>query len=172
MNKKRLLKLADFLDELPRKLFDFGTVATVGEEGLTPAQALKAGPKCGTVGCAMGWAPVVFPRILKYAKVNEVYPNETWYDEDLKQLYIALRDESGLDPGTESYRKNDYSLIASKVFDIPESEAQALFTPGDTDWEIPALMNELPETATPKQVAKRIRRYVKQTEKEQELATV
>jgi len=168
MNKKRLLKLADFLEELPRKLFDFGTIAHA-EKGLTPKQALKAGPKCGTVGCAMGWAPVVFPRLLKYTKVNEVHPDEIWNTEDLKQLYIELRDPSLI---KSAYDRNSYTIIASIVFDISQDEALALFTPDIHDWNVPALNETLPENATPKQVAKRIRRYVKDKEKEQELATV
>lgn len=48
LGKERLLKLADFLDELPEKNFNFGTVRRVSYE-------------CGTVGCAVGWLPEVFP---------------------------------------------------------------------------------------------------------------
>lgn len=45
MREDRLLKLAGFLDTLPRKKFDFGEVMN----------------NCGTCGCACGWIPTVFP---------------------------------------------------------------------------------------------------------------
>jgi len=160
MNKKRLLKLADFLDELPRKLFDFGTVA-YAEKGLTPKQALKAGPKCGTVGCAMGWAPVVFPRLLKYVKETDIDPTDQFADPT--QIFIELRDKSAI---LDEWTQHDYSTIASEIFDIPNDDANALFTPDYTSFNsVPALETGLSDKATPKQVAKRIRRYVKETEK-------
>lgn len=49
MKKQRLLKLAAFLDKLPPKQFDLGTYVKSTENG------------CGTVCCAIGWCPKVFP---------------------------------------------------------------------------------------------------------------
>jgi hypothetical protein len=52
MNKERLLKLADFLDTVPRKSFDMRDwVAQRGEE-FNPEEP----GSCGFAGCAMGWA--------------------------------------------------------------------------------------------------------------------
>lgn len=42
VHKKRLLKLADFLDKLPNKKFNYGF--WLSDSG------------CGTVGCSLGWA--------------------------------------------------------------------------------------------------------------------
>ena len=42
--------MADFLDKLPKKKFNFRRVVTQYEDG------------CGTVCCAIGWLPKVFPR--------------------------------------------------------------------------------------------------------------
>lgn len=47
----RLEKLAAFLDKLPKKRFDFNT--------------MREERDCGTVACAIGWMPEVFPRLVK-----------------------------------------------------------------------------------------------------------
>lgn len=52
MNKKRLLKLADFLETVPRKRFDMQT--WVGDEWKG-----KEDLSCGTSACAMGWATTI-----------------------------------------------------------------------------------------------------------------
>ncbi len=71
MNAKRLLKLADFLDKLPRAKFDFGVIAM--QDGKPMLEALKAGKeRCGTVACAIGWMPAVFPRSLRWTERPEV----------------------------------------------------------------------------------------------------
>lgn len=51
--KRRLLKLANFLDKLPPHRFDFRTWAGYNWKG-------KADLSCGTSACAMGWA-TTFP---------------------------------------------------------------------------------------------------------------
>lgn len=45
----RLEKMIKFLEELPPKKFDFGTVVRSRDEN-----------DCGTVCCAMGWTPEIF----------------------------------------------------------------------------------------------------------------
>ena len=47
--KKRLLKLADFLQKLPPKRFDYGDWVGEDWEG-------KPDLSCGTTACALGWA--------------------------------------------------------------------------------------------------------------------
>jgi hypothetical protein len=58
MNKtyfKRLEKLADFLDKLPREKFNFADlVSEIDKKG------------CGTVCCAIGWTPKVLPHLVKF----------------------------------------------------------------------------------------------------------
>src|SRR4051812_45220996 len=63
----RLVRLADFLDALPKQKFDFATV--VSEGGKPMMEALKAGKtECGTVACAIGWMPAAFPRDVKWSR--------------------------------------------------------------------------------------------------------
>lgn len=52
----RLNKLAAFLDKLPKTHFNFSTVCELYKPNRTNL--------CGTVGCAMGWAPHVFPKVI------------------------------------------------------------------------------------------------------------
>lgn len=51
VHAKRLLKLADFLEKLPRKRFDYATWVGDTWDG-TPLQS----ESCGTTACALGWA--------------------------------------------------------------------------------------------------------------------
>lgn len=53
INKKRLLKLADFLEhKVKSSWFDLHSFATGGFRER----------KCGSTACALGWAPTCFPR--------------------------------------------------------------------------------------------------------------
>lgn len=52
MNKKRLLKLADLLDHIPKKSFD---MSEWKKSEPTKPEGKKLG-ECGFAGCAMGWA--------------------------------------------------------------------------------------------------------------------
>lgn len=52
MNKKRLLKLADFLETIPRKVFNIDRWETRPQ---TKPEGEKPG-ECGFAGCAVGWA--------------------------------------------------------------------------------------------------------------------
>lgn len=132
MNAKRLLKLADFLDTLPLAKFDFGVIAQ--QEGKPMRAALRAGKtRCGTVGCAIGWMPAVFPRGLRWDERRyKSYPD------------VVLRS----DPDCIDF------AAAATWFGITRSAAEQLFTPG-------AGYSGLPENATPKQVARHIRKWVR-----------
>lgn len=62
------MKLADFLDNLPPAKFDLSCIVNVDDETnqqLTKSYAFKEGA-CESVGCAIGWCPVVFPRSCQY----------------------------------------------------------------------------------------------------------
>lgn len=52
MNKRRLLKLADFLETVPAKKFDLGTWV----QSMPTKPEAKVEGSCGFAGCAMGWA--------------------------------------------------------------------------------------------------------------------
>ena len=56
MNKKNLLKLADFLEKLPQENFD---MAYRRWDGKKEVHFYKSSDNCGTIGDVMGWAPFV-----------------------------------------------------------------------------------------------------------------
>lgn len=130
---KRMLKLCDFLDELPRTKFDFSIV--------------REERKCGTVGCAMGWTPTVFPRLVKA---------DSYVAGDRRKMDVVMRNGNSL---------ADYIAVAVELFGISEIEASALFSPDEALYSDNApfkkVLPPLPWTATPKQVSKRLRRFLK-----------
>lgn len=130
MNAARLLKLAAFLHQLPPQKFDFSEVAFQDEKPML--EALKARKEdCGTVACAMGWCPAVFPKDI------------TWKNKDQGgQLHVSLIKS----PWTEDFE------MAEKFFELSELEAGYLFKP---------FASHLDDEATAKEVAKLIRDFVK-----------
>jgi hypothetical protein len=138
MNAKRLLKLADFLDRMPREKFDFAQI--VEQRGLPMRKALQAGKtRCGTVGCAIGWMPAAFPRGLRWAGNSDVFPD-----------VVLRRDES----------LTDFDA-AVEWFGITRAEADVLFVPGAKRWGYSGLR----ETASAKDVARHIRQWVRAQQK-------
>ncbi len=127
MNIRRLNKLADFLDKLSAPKFNFENVIS----------AYDGFKECGTVCCAVGWMPVVFPRLVKWDKTNiGIFTVCLKKDED-----IYYFDE-----------------VAAEIFDITRDEALELFSPGQSrPW---IRMSSLGPKATPKQVANSIRRFI------------
>ena len=137
MNKERLIKLADFLDTLKPVQFNFRYV-------------WENGP-CGSVGCAMGWAPNVFPEILERSKFGNFV-----FKEDKKEEYIYSIDDY------------TYSAAAERLFDISHNEGYMLFTPFEELLEERYVTTSgLPwggspeRNATPQEVANSIRDFVK-----------
>lgn len=56
-HKKRLLKLADFLENLPRENFDLDTWWSPAQSHVNNFTKFKKNPHfCGTTACAAGWA--------------------------------------------------------------------------------------------------------------------
>lgn len=132
MNTKQLLKLADFLDTLPRQKFDFAVVAH--QHGKPMRAALKAGKTaCGTVACALGWTPAVWPRALR------------WHPH--KSIVLEIRFKDGMQLSTFD--------TAALWFDITREATEYLFDPSvNSLWR-----------ATPKRVARHIRRWVRKQQK-------
>lgn len=138
MYAKRLLKLADFLQTLPRQKFDFSQIAHQGEKPMM--QALKARKEsCGSVACAIGWMPAVWPKLLLWAPNS---PNSC-------ELSVLMRGDNTGDTNFD---------IAQRFFNIDYDESMALFYPG---WRV----NTPDYNATPEQVAAHIRRFVKAKQK-------
>ncbi len=144
INFKRLLKLADFLDKLPRSHFNFREI--ILEVPKTKEVA------CGTVGCAIGWCPTVFPRLCKAFKPRGImlYKDQSIVRAIGHSIAVPKRFFGGI-YGT-------HAVAAYHLFGIPPNDAQSLFTPNMMS---PADDGILSAEATPKQVAKRIRTYVK-----------
>lgn len=106
MNKKRLLKLADFLHQLPPQKFDYRFVARVGEKPMLKALRDRKG-HCGTTACAVGWMPAAFPRLVRWSDHHDVF---------LK--------------GDKRCTGDGNLHAAAHVFDITYYESRYLFLPG------------------------------------------
>lgn len=127
MNTERLLKLASFLRKLPPERFDFGKIVQ------------HETPRCGTIGCAIGWTPAVFPDLVEWTKdwseVSWTYP---------------LTLISGCDA--------DYDEVAQELFEMGEDDALNLFTPRK---QSRIGLDNLDHDATPSQVADLIEEYIR-----------
>lgn len=136
VSRARLLKLADFLEKLPRKRFDYGRWVGVDWDG-------KPDLSCGTTACALGWATTI---------------------PSFRRLGLRLRKLGGTvsvvelenDDGQETH----WSAAAMNVFGLDANEAFYLFLPG---FGLAGMKYHSPRhDATAKQVAKHIRRFVKE----------
>ena len=137
MNKKRLLKLADFIEKLEKKKLNMRTLVcprTQFAQALREFQVGSSGSKmdrfhCNGAACAMGWTPAVFPRLVE------------WTPSDRPFMHIRGK---GKNKGLWNCN------LMAKIFDIPiEDAGYYIFSSGE------------PLYHTPKQVARGIREYVK-----------
>lgn len=126
--RKRLLFLADFLEQLPKKNFNYGEWYKKDH--------------CGTTGCALGWAATL-PRF--------------------KKLGLHLHKDKYY--GRMPVCKGEYREYAAMgIFGLTAGEAEYLFVPMnsrnssavDTTYGL-----GLPSKATPKQMAKFLRKFTK-----------
>lgn len=108
MRKDRLLKLADFLDKLPRKKFDFGCVIN----GPSPTRKTM---DCGSVACGIGWTPAVFPRLVEGYKIAKE-------EDGLQHWDVRVK--------ANPRKFNTYFKTAAHLFGLDNDTAYALFTPG------------------------------------------
>lgn len=120
INAKRLLKLADYLETVPRKNFDMGFFYSETPES-----------PCGFAGCAMGWAAH-----------GKLFRGLRW---DWEARTIKYHDVSG-----------GFST-AIEIFNLSEADAYFLFD------EQHGGRNR--NYDTPKIVANRIRKFVRENEK-------
>lgn len=133
LRKGRLYKLAAFLDSLSKRSFKFSRVVDRSNED-------RDGNICGTVCCAVGWLPKLFPSHWEWIS------NTVEITADLRK-------------NTDS---PDWVDSASKFFGITYLQSMCLFSPGcKRDWA-PGM---LAYNATPKQVADSIRQFVKWKER-------
>lgn len=119
VGNRRLLKLADFLDKLPRKRFTYDR--WVAEDWTEKS--------CGTAGCALGWAASM---------------------PAFQRLGLSISDVYGL-PAPAFNDGLQGPMAAARAIFGEEQAVIDLFVPS-TDAE---------EKATPKYVARKIRKFVK-----------
>lgn len=129
MNKDKLLQLAVFLDKLPAEKFHFDQVVTEFDENSPDGM-------CGSVCCAMGRCPVLFPEEVQWS--GSKCPGD------------ALIDMTTGD-------SKDYLDIAMTMFGIEEYQAEALFSPGE---QLLADLPRLWKDVTSKEVASNIRLFI------------
>ena len=70
----RLNKLADFIKSKPMKMFDL--------------HKIDPNEKCGTAGCILGWASVLYP---KGGKIKNPFRNHQMNHEDVHNLMWATK---------------------------------------------------------------------------------
>lgn len=139
MRADRLLKLADFLETVPRKAFDISSWQArpaSRPEGDVPGE-------CGFAGCAIGWA--VHIGIAPELRFAEIKVHETtWYE--LRYLE---------DDEITSF------CAAAKAMDLRRPQAEYLFDPEAYNDSDPDDDDNEAVDVTPKMVADRIRKFVK-----------
>jgi hypothetical protein len=139
--KKRLLKLADFLDELPPKRFDFTQWVDEDWKG-------KPDLSCGTKACALGWATTIpsFRRLgMNLGHHIDVYGGVV--------NYVRLGGSRDLCDGPFKAAKKVFGLATYEEFEflfVPDSACEL----GDREYYNSG------GGAKPKTVAKDIRRFV------------
>lgn len=122
IHRKRLEKLAVLLDELPSSKWNFSLL--VSEMNYTH--------NCGSVCCAIGWTPKLFPRMVE------------WYRGD------GVRIKNG-DAGLFS--------VSNHLFGMSHSQSLGLFVPKD-NWDWNPDECKLPRNSSAKRVAKEIRKFL------------
>lgn len=129
--RKRMHKLADFLDTLNDVQFDFNFIAEKHDKSKVIT--------CGTVGCAIGFTPHVFPRLVKYIE------------------YESFSSPTGLRVESKKTGESEYEEVGAELFGISMEESDDLFTP----YRICAWNDHsLGDKATASDVAGSIRRFV------------
>lgn len=129
LGKERLRKLIAHLRTVPEKQFFFGTVY---EER-----------SCGTIACAMGHAPAVFPDLV------EAY---VWNERGDWDVRVKGHEEL-----------EDYGDSAHFLFEVPAYVCEDLFTPMQQSAVHSSLPN-LHNDATPNEVCDMLERFIELTE--------
>jgi hypothetical protein len=140
--KRRLLKLASFLEALPRKRFDFNSWVGDTWKG-------KSNLSCGTTACAFGWATTmaIFRKLgLRMSRDRNGFPTIHLVGQDVNDRWTNTAD-----------------IAANVIFGLDDQEFEYLFLPTYDYDPITGLEKNFGRkpgsNATPKQVAKHIRRY-------------
>ncbi len=125
IHKKRLLKLADFLSKLPESKFNLSVIT----DDLDKPTVEKS---CKIAACAMGWCPIVFPRLMRY-----------FHRQTSDHLEVCLKDN-------KRRRTENYSAV-KHIFGLNGDQSSYLFSPLEYHYDKSGVKN----------VVKRIRKFVK-----------
>ncbi len=136
VSNKRLLALAELLESLPKKRFDYRVFGSVepGVEG--GRDALCESNECGTTACALGWAPSL-PFAQRLGIKLQTYG---FGHADFVREKVCLAPEE----------------VSRLIFGIDEAAHQFLFYPDTTLGSL----RSPPDNASAKRVAKHIRNFV------------
>lgn len=141
---RRLKRLANFLrTKVPPESFRFNRVleSPSAKSLELPTIAENFGtPKCGAVGCAIGWAPMCFPSLIRWEFADGESPRDQIH-------YFSVRKDHHAKP-TPRLRFHE---AAACLFEMPVDQARSLFSPEPFTDEI---------DMTPSDVADRIENYV------------
>jgi hypothetical protein len=125
----RMRRLIKFLRNLPADNFSFGCVNN-GE--INKDINIQ---KCGAVGCAIGWTPYVFPKILQYEPGT--YHKFCFLKGDANSL--------------------DYEATAARLFGLTHFTATRLFTPNS---QSTLNLKNVPFNAEPDEVADMLEKFL------------
>ena len=123
---ERLLKIADFLEELPPEKFNFRDYVSESKND------------CGTVCCAIGWLPKIFPEDFYWINPN--------YKFITSGRVVVLSRSTPLEPHSGQH-----------FLDLNDADWYRLFVP---DYVRPIKPNRLPPDTTAKELAIHIREFV------------
>lgn len=129
--RKRLLKMADFIKKLPKEKFDIDVVRRDESKDVPlPKHTIVKETYCGTACCIIGWTPKLFPRLCKWRLADDCGEAQR---------------ESIVD-----YKGNYYiKTIAQQLFGLTPDEAELIY---------PHWWDEKRKTANPANVSKELRR--------------
>lgn len=129
----RLMKLANFLEQLPENEFEYGTIREIRTEAeneldeqvdlLNPKANYLSPITCNTVACALGWCPNIF-------KEFTVEEQEITLQEVIDQGSIDIVILYDGDDATDSdynYSEGEDVYKASKFFGISNDDYYDLF---------------------------------------------
>jgi hypothetical protein len=111
VQRKRLLRLADFLETVPRRQFNM----RVWGNGIDPKE-------CGFAGCAGGWATSIFPA-LKLIPSWDGYSELTYGDFT---SFEALQSYFGLTYADTEYIFDSYEYPKSNRNPLPKTVADRI----------------------------------------------
>lgn len=114
--KRRLLKLADFLEELPKtRKFNMGLFAEKIKDGR---------PACGTAACAAGWAASI--PAFRRAGYRLMQSRQSWGELLIVPAFGRHRADKALDVFFDITREDTINLFGSGNPNIPKNAASRI----------------------------------------------